>query len=411
MCFKSKQLLGIAVLGILLATTVNPGTVLAQTVEYKTELPPAIDTTNTPEPPPPTDQEPESEFIDPIDSAYFTIPDEMPEESEATIDSATGPTQSSEESVKIPPGNSASSIFNREFSDDYSLNAYFPDVPIENQYFIAIQFLKHNGMIQGYPDGTFKPDRDINRAEALKVLLEALPVEIDSSNENVEFPDINPKEWYYLYVVKAFNRGLVKGYPDGQFHPENTINQAEALKITLLHEEAELPTIIEEQPFPDVPVDAWFSAYAQLAKERTLILESLKDGNLTPENLMTRGEFCELIYRLIKSKEGYRYGRSSWYGENFAGRGTASGEKFDPQLFTAAHRTLPLGTYVKVTNTANGNEVTVKINDRGPYGKGKHLDLSEAAFAQLAPLGRGIINIQYHDVSELQKLINIENGF
>ena len=73
-----------------------------------------------------------------------------------------------------------------------------------------------------------------------------------------------------------------------------------------------------------------------------------------------------------------QHGLASWYGsEN--GRQTSSGERFDPHKLTAAHRHLPFGTIVRVTNRLNGLSVDVRINDRGPYAKGRVLDLSEAA--------------------------------
>src|SRR5918992_5671850 len=72
-------------------------------------------------------------------------------------------------------------------------------------------------------------------------------------------------------------------------------------------------------------------------------------------------------------------GRASWYGEPHHGRKTASGEKFDMHRFTAAHRTLPLGTRLLVTNIANGRSVVVRVNDRGPYRGDRILDLSYAA--------------------------------
>ena len=72
-------------------------------------------------------------------------------------------------------------------------------------------------------------------------------------------------------------------------------------------------------------------------------------------------------------------GMASWYGEAHAGRHTASGEPFDPNAMTAAHRTLPLGARVRVTNIENGRTITVKINDRGPANEGRIIDLSRAA--------------------------------
>jgi rare lipoprotein A len=70
---------------------------------------------------------------------------------------------------------------------------------------------------------------------------------------------------------------------------------------------------------------------------------------------------------------------ASYYGDDFAGKPTASGEAFDPELMTAAHKTLPLGTLVQVTEALSGRSVTVRINDRGPFHGDRTIDLSEAA--------------------------------
>lgn len=82
-------------------------------------------------------------------------------------------------------------------------------------------------------------------------------------------------------------------------------------------------------------------------------------------------------------------GMASWYGPNFAGRLTASGERFDPDELTAAHPSLPFGSLVRVTNEDNGRSVVVRINDRGPYVDGRVIDLSEAAARALDMIGPG----------------------
>ena len=76
-------------------------------------------------------------------------------------------------------------------------------------------------------------------------------------------------------------------------------------------------------------------------------------------------------------------GQASWYGPGFHGRKTASGERFNQHALTAAHRKLPLGTRATVVNLANGKSVEVEINDRGPYARGRILDVSKAAAEQL----------------------------
>jgi len=85
------------------------------------------------------------------------------------------------------------------------------------------------------------------------------------------------------------------------------------------------------------------------------------------------------------------FGVASWYGEAFRGRTTACGEPFDPEGLTAAHRELPCGTRLLVQHGGRG--VTVTITDRGPFVEGRFLDLSRAAFARLAPLDEGLIDV------------------
>lgn len=74
---------------------------------------------------------------------------------------------------------------------------------------------------------------------------------------------------------------------------------------------------------------------------------------------------------------------ASYYHDKFNGRKTASGEKFDNDLYTAAHKTLKFGTKIKVTNTANNESVIVTVNDRGPFVKGREIDLSKKAFMEI----------------------------
>ena len=78
-----------------------------------------------------------------------------------------------------------------------------------------------------------------------------------------------------------------------------------------------------------------------------------------------------------------------------AGRSVSSGDTYQPQVFTTAHRSLPFGTKLLVKNLANGKEVEVTVNDRGPYATGVELDLSKSAFSAIASTGAGIITVEY----------------
>jgi rare lipoprotein A len=94
-----------------------------------------------------------------------------------------------------------------------------------------------------------------------------------------------------------------------------------------------------------------------------------------------------------RSRRGFR-GIASFYGAYFAGRKTASGERFNPSRMTAAHRTLPFGTRVRVTNMRNGRSVVVRINDRGPFIRGRVIDLSKGAAGVIGMIGRGIAPVR-----------------
>lgn len=91
----------------------------------------------------------------------------------------------------------------------------------------------------------------------------------------------------------------------------------------------------------------------------------------------------------LRPRGGVETGVASWYGQEFHGRPTSSGEVFDMNDMTAAHRTLPFGTNVMVTNLANGRSVVVRINDRGPFVRGRIIDLSYAAAQVLGIVGPG----------------------
>lgn len=91
------------------------------------------------------------------------------------------------------------------------------------------------------------------------------------------------------------------------------------------------------------------------------------------------------------SRSGSNYsGKASWYDEP---QPTASGERFDKNALTAAHRTLPFGTRVRVTNTRNGKSVVVRINDRGPYSRGRIIDLSKEAARRIGMIEAGVVPV------------------
>jgi rare lipoprotein A len=97
----------------------------------------------------------------------------------------------------------------------------------------------------------------------------------------------------------------------------------------------------------------------------------------------------------------YEEGKASWYGAPFHGRQASNGETYDMYKFTAAHRTLPFNTMVRVTNTTNGKSTTVRITDRGPFVDNRIIDLSYAAAKQIESVGPGVVSVQLEILSAI----------
>ncbi len=279
----------------------------------------------------------------------------------------------------------------------------FSDVSSSHPHFEAIQALSEAGILSGYPDHSFRPDQPVNRAEALKIILLGSKVFVPEIQPQEVFTDVTGDVWYGKFVAKAKGLGVVSGDAGtGRFRPGDTLNLAEALKILSKTNTLGEPDV-GENPFPDVPADAWFAPYFEAARRGSWV-DADADGNVNPALPMNRGSLAELIFRFEKNPVILADGKASYYAGTFHGKTTASGEVYDASQMTAAHRTLPFGSHVRVTNTENGQSVVVRINDRGPYGQqGRIIDLSKAAFEAIAPLSRGVIDVKVEpaDASEL----------
>jgi len=120
----------------------------------------------------------------------------------------------------------------------------------------------------------------------------------------------------------------------------------------------------------------------------------------TPENQHLKGHQKPYIvngevYRPLADHKGFvETGIASWYGKDFHGRKTSNGETYDMYAMTAAHKTLPLGVFVKVRNIANDKETIVRVNDRGPFVKGRIIDLSYSAAKELDVVGPGTAQVR-----------------
>ena len=113
-----------------------------------------------------------------------------------------------------------------------------------------------------------------------------------------------------------------------------------------------------------------------------------------PTEQKTKTQAKDIVNKSKKSLQT-KYGSASFYGPGFHGRKTASGEVFNQNALTAAHRTLPFGTKLRITCTATGRSTIVKVNDRGPYHGNRILDLSVGAAKAIGMVEKGVTNVKY----------------
>jgi plastocyanin len=140
----------------------------------------------------------------------------------------------------------------------FAYDATFSDVSSSNTNFVAIEYLVSNGTLAGYSDGTFKPSQTINRAELMKILVAGQGVDPDANAFKNCFSDVTT-DWYAKYVCYADAQGWVDGYSDGSFKPEQTVNRAEAAKMVVNAYGFALSQT--SSAFGDVSGNDWFYGY------------------------------------------------------------------------------------------------------------------------------------------------------
>lgn len=174
--------------------------------------------------------------------------------------------------------------------------ASFSDVSSSNPNYDAIVYAEQNNIVSGYPDGTFKPNNQINRAEFTKIAVGAFtgynPSQDPSGYDiyalvGVNFSDAVSGEWYVPYLRKAVSNGIISGYPDGTFKPANNINFAEASKIIVVAYGGDFAGA-------GYPPDQWYAKYVNVLADRNAIPTTINSF----AQKITRGEMVEIIYRL-----------------------------------------------------------------------------------------------------------------
>lgn len=179
--------------------------------------------------------------------------------------------------------------------EDNSQASTFSDLPSNHDYYDAVTYLVAEGVVTGYPDGTFRPDQTVSRVEALKFIFEGIREAV--SEGKLPFPDVSASEWYGRYLYTAYEKGVVDGYPDGTFRPTNTVNKAEFYKILFNGMGVDVNPNVSGTPFKDVTEEDWFAPYVYYAKDLGVIDSSVR--TLEPSKGMSRGEVAYAIYRLM----------------------------------------------------------------------------------------------------------------
>ncbi|KKT20296.1 MAG: hypothetical protein UW03_C0006G0031 [Candidatus Peregrinibacteria bacterium GW2011_GWA2_43_8] len=149
----------------------------------------------------------------------------------------------------------------------YTEEFVFGDLESTNDAYDAVMGLWEMGVIDGYDDGNFYPNNTVNRAELLKILVEGLGLTSDPDEYKDCFPDVDD-DWYAKYVCYAKEEGWVSGYSDGYFHPEDTVNKVEAVKMLLNaygYEVSEDEDVSDGMPYKDTYSTAWYAGYVKLA--------------------------------------------------------------------------------------------------------------------------------------------------
>lgn len=179
----------------------------------------------------------------------------------------------------------------------------FSDVVTDTPNSEAILYLQDHDIVKGYGDGTFKPEKDVSRAELLKIIIEGSKIDL-GIEDLTPFKDIDYSDWYAPYVKKAYAAGWINGYTDNTFRPNQTISKVESLKIIGKAQNWQLQTAQSldiQAVFQDVEKGSWYEPYIRYAEKNNYLEEN--GPTLSPITPMTRGSISEVIYRTIVSAD------------------------------------------------------------------------------------------------------------
>lgn len=212
----------------------------------------------------------------------------------------------------------------------------------------------------------------VTRAKALNLIWTPLKRPIEKTYET-PFADVSESHPNFALITYAKARGIVDN--GNYFNPEGLAPLNDALIWLFRSRNVAPPDEVNESALTN-----FITSYPV----------TVGPQDISQNEMLTREKLMEIIQALDDALKNEIHA-VSYYSLDFAGRNTAFGEVFDPNALTAAHRTLPHNTMVRVTNQENGKSVDVRINDRGPYVSGRDMDLSRAAFGRIGSLSHGVL--------------------
>jgi hypothetical protein len=180
-----------------------------------------------------------------------------------------------------------------------AMAAAFSDVGPTHPYIGAIEWAQAENLVGGYPDGTFRPDAVINRAELMKIAIGSYfpPMErnICDPHHIYQFPDAGHEEWYSSYLCSAFQHHIIEGYPDGTVRLDQPITYVEAAKVIGLAWNHQRLTLNENNvPFPEDTGGPWYEVYVQHLENNEAVPPSISSFG----QLLTRGEMVYIMNQL-----------------------------------------------------------------------------------------------------------------
>lgn len=248
----------------------------------------------------------------------------------------------------------------------------------------------------------------ISHAEGFAEIWASIRRPVEETSER-PFADVPPQHPRFAVITYGKARGMIDD-DEALFRPEEPLMLGDALLWLLRTRNVDdlgaiartnLPSLLARYPlgdfFEEERREVTASARAQRRTgqaTRVVVTKRLRDRTLDAEEL--RSLIATLDRLLIEEVH-----EISFYAENFHGDGTAFGEPFDMHALTAAHRTFPKNTMVRVTSVADGRSVVVRINDRGPYVHGRDMDLSLAAFTTITERGKGKILARFERLGDI----------